>query len=95
MARLGSGYLGTDTLKTSTAMQEILPTPPSSYQYKKYNLYKFSFMNQQDCTVIVNGATTLFILAGQGFEITEIDQPINSFVVKESGITYTYIGGVY
>jgi hypothetical protein len=95
MARLGSGYIGTDSVKTSTANLEIIPTPPSTYQYKKYSLYKFSFVNGQDCTVVVNGETTLFIPAGQGFEIGEIDQPINSFVIKEAGVTYTFVGGVY
>jgi hypothetical protein len=94
MARLGSGYIGTDTVKTSTSNLEIIPTPPSSSPFKKYSCYKFSYTNGQDCTVIVNGVTTLFIPAGQGFEIGEVDQPINSFVIKESGITYTFIGGV-
>jgi hypothetical protein len=93
MARLGSGYIGSDSLKTSTSNLEIIPTPPSSHPYKKYSCYSICFTNGQDCTVIVNGATTLFITAGQGFAISEVDQPINSFVIKESGITYNWIGG--
>jgi hypothetical protein len=94
MARLGSGYIGTDSKKTSTSMIEIIPTPPSSYTFKKYNCYEFSFYNDQDCTVIINGETTVFLRAGFGFEMDSTDQPIHSFVIKESGITYTFIGGV-
>lgn len=90
--RIGSGYIGTDSIKTSTAMQEIIPTPPLSWSVG-YKLYKFEFINSdQDCTVIINSTTTLFLRAGYGFEINESDQPITSFIIKEAGVTYTYTG---
>jgi hypothetical protein len=93
--RIGNGYIGTDSLKTSTANLQIIPNPPSNFSLgTKYNLYKFAFMNDQDCTVIVNGGNTLFLRAGQGFEINESDLPINSFVIIEAGITYNWIGGI-
>jgi hypothetical protein len=93
MGKVGSGYLGTDTLKTSTAMVELVPTPPSTYPYGSYSLYRIAFLNDQDCTIILNGVTTLFIRAGQGFEIDSDDKGITSFVIKEAGITYNFIAG--
>jgi hypothetical protein len=41
----------------------------------------------------LNGVTTLFIRAGQGFEIDSDDKGITSFVIKEAGITYNFIAG--
>jgi hypothetical protein len=34
--RFGSGYIGTDSLKTSVAQQELIPTPPVNWN-TKYN----------------------------------------------------------
>lgn len=89
--RIGSGYVGTDSIKTSTANQNIIPSAPSNWTIP-LSLYKFEFINDQDCTVIVNNSTTLFLRAGYGFEISEIDLPISSFVIKDAGITYTFTG---
>jgi hypothetical protein len=88
------GYIGTPTLQTSSAMQELVPTPPSTYSFQTYCLYRMSFLNDQDCTIIINGTSTLFLRAGQGFESDSRDLGITSFVIKESGITYNFIGGV-
>jgi hypothetical protein len=90
MSRLGSGYIGSSQLLTSTLNQEIIPLPDSSKSFKKYSLYKFSFSNNQDVTVIINNDATIFIPAGRGFEIDETDAPIYSFVIKEAGITYNW-----
>jgi hypothetical protein len=93
MGKFGSGYIGTPTLQTSTANQELVPTPPSTYPYKNYCLYRMSFLNDQDCTIILNGTTTLFLRAGQGFESNSDDLGITSFVIKEAGITYNFVAG--
>lgn len=91
--RQGSGFIASNTLKTSTANLEIIPTPPSTYYKKKYGCYRMSFLNDQDCTVIVNG-TEIFLRAGQGFETNEVDAEIYSFIIKESGITYNFVCGM-
>lgn len=91
MGKIGSGYIGTDSLKVSVGNDQLVPTPPSSYPYSKYSFYKFSFNNQQDCTVIINNTTTIFIPAEQGFEMDSDDLGITSFVIKESGVTYTFV----
>jgi hypothetical protein len=91
--RQGSGFIGSNALKTSTVNLEIIPTPPSDYYKKKYGCYRFSFLNTEDCTVIVNG-TEIFLRAGQGFETNEVDAEIYSFIIKESGIHYNFVGGV-
>lgn len=92
MAKVGIGYIGTDSLKTSTANLQIIPSPSDASWNIGYKLYKFQFTNDQDCTVIINGLTTLFLRAGYGFEIESDDAPITSFVIVNAGITYTFTG---
>lgn len=87
----GSGYLGSPDLQTSTANQEIIPTPPVGWT-TGYNIYKFSFVNDQACHVKVNGNSQIFLRAGQGFNMDQNDRLINSFVIVESGITLNWIG---
>lgn len=89
--RIGSGYLGSDSLKTSTANEEVIPSPPSSWT-TGYKLYKFSFMNSDDCTVIINNKTKVFLRANQGFTMNEADSPIYSFKIVEPGVNYNWIG---
>jgi hypothetical protein len=90
--RFGSGYIGTDTLKTSVAQQELIPSPPANWN-TKYSLYKFTFMNDQDCSVLINGnLSAIFLRAGQGFDTDDSDAPIYSFKIVETGITYNFVG---
>ncbi|MGB6408130.1 MAG: hypothetical protein WBF39_11685 [Planococcus donghaensis] len=92
MAIQGSGYLGSTALQTSTANQEIVPSKKVGWT-SGYKLYKFSFDNEnQDCTVRINGETTLFLKAGQGFEIEQGDAPIHSFIIVTAGVTFSWIG---
>ena len=76
---------------TSTANQELLPNKPASWSHG-YKLIRFSFDNDQDCSVVVNGQVTIFLKAGQGFEIGEGDIPITSFKIVQAGITFNWIG---
>jgi hypothetical protein len=90
--RIGQGYIGTDSLKTSTANQECIPSVPVNWT-GRYNLYKFSFDNaDQSCSVKINGGSPIYLKAGQGFEIQKEDAPIWSFVIVEAGISYNWIG---
>lgn len=93
MVRVGIGYLGTSQLMVSTANLELVPSTTPTGWNMGYKLYRFSFLNDQDCTVIVNGVTTLFIRASQGFEINEPDAPITSFVIVTAGINYNFVAG--
>jgi hypothetical protein len=94
--RIGSGFIGSDSLKVSSVMEEVVPLPPASKPFKRYSLYQFSFLNHDaDCTVVINEDATIFLRAGQGFESDSEDMPIYSFVVKESGITYNWIAAFY
>lgn len=88
---IGNGYIGSPSLQTSTANQEILPSPPVSWS-KGYNLRKFSFMNDQNVTVKINNDKEIYLRAGQGFSTDYIDSPIWSFVIKEAGITFNFVG---
>lgn len=91
--KVGIGYVGSSDIQTSSAMQNIVPSPDASWN-TGYKLYKFSFVNPtQDCHVYINGSSQqIFIPVGQGFEIDSTDAPISSFVIKESGISFSWIG---
>lgn len=86
------GYLGSPQIMTSKVNQEVIDSKPVSWTHG-YKLYKFSFDNTQNCTVIINKKAIVFLKAGQGFEMNVGDEPIHSFIVMESGIEFTWIGG--
>lgn len=91
----GNGFYGSPSqLTTSGTNTEIVPDVPSNLNWsaKKFKFYKFSFHNFDQCTVSINGSQPILLLAEQGFETTEIDVPITSFIVYESNVRYQYIG---
>ena len=91
MERMGTGYLGSAKLETSTANLDIIPAKPAKWTLG-YNCYKFSFMNpDKACTVKINGGNPIFIDAGVGFNMDQYDAPIRSFVIIEPDIKYWYI----
>ncbi|MFS0643692.1 hypothetical protein [Siminovitchia sp. 179-K 8D1 HS] len=85
------GYIGSQELQTSEANKEIIPSKPDDWTHG-YKLYKFSFMNESDCTVVINDKYTIFLKANQGLSIDKGDEPIVSFKIKEGGIKYNFIG---
>lgn len=90
--RVGSGYIGSPHLETSeTSNYEVIPESPPTWS-GGYSFYKFAFMNDQDCTVIINGGNPIFLRAGQGFSTDYYDKLIESFVIVEEGIQYNWIG---
>lgn len=92
MSTKGNGYLGSSKLETSSANQEIVPQPPSHLNWTSgYKLYKFSFSNRQATQVIINNATTIYLEAGQGFEMETGDASIYSFIIVEPDITFNWI----
>lgn len=93
MYRMGSGYFGSDTLKTSTANIEIIQQHKPVTMNELFEAYKFSFMNYSTCTVKINGSSNaLYLREGQGFCSEMCDLPIYSFIIVTAGITYNYIG---
>jgi len=93
--RIGSGYFGSSSVQTSTELVEIIQQhKPSSWITSKLQVYKFSFMNNEDCHIEINESSSqIFLPAGTGFEMSEVDKELWSFVIVEAGVTYTYIGG--
>jgi hypothetical protein len=89
--RIGSGYLGSPNIETSVANAEIIPAKPSNWTVG-YKFYKFSFLNQSACHVSINGGNQIYLSENQGFTITEVDQPIESFKVIEGNIKYQWLG---
>ena len=89
----GNGYLGSSSPQVSKANQELIPAPPSNKGWTYgYKLYKFSFNNEEDVTIIINGDARIYLKAGQGFEIDQGDAPISSFVIVEPSKNYNWIG---
>lgn len=76
----------------STANQEILPIIDTNWSSPRGKYYKFSFLNTQACTVIVNDKDKNVLDAEQGFQIDENDAVIKSVVIVESGIDYKWSG---
>lgn len=89
--QIGSGYIGSPKLEKSTSNQEVIPSPPPTWTMK-YSFYKFSFSNDQECHVSINGGNPIYLRAGQGFQMDAHDSPITSFKISESGITYNFLG---
>jgi hypothetical protein len=89
--RLGSGYIGSSSIQTSTSNQQIIPTPPSNWTLG-YNCYKFSFVPLSSCSVQINNGQPIYIDADSGgFYTDHIDAPIWSFVVIESNIQFYWM----
>lgn len=86
--------LGSQSLQTSTANMEIIPSPPDNWTVD-YQLNPFSFMNDQDCTVRINGSDPIFLRAKQGFNLDHKYKTIRSFVIVEPEITFNWIGIIY
>jgi hypothetical protein len=95
MLSRGSGYFGSSALTTSTANQEIIQqNKPTGYMPALLSAYKLSFMNSQDCHVIINSSVNqIYLPANKGFNSDAIDKEIYTFVIVEAGISYCYIGG--
>lgn len=89
MAIKGSGFDGSEDIQISVANQELVPTTPSTWHNVVKSFYKFSFINKQDCHIIVNGKR-LFCEADDGFESTEIDVEIHSFIIEEAGVEFNW-----
>jgi hypothetical protein len=76
----GTSILGSSALQTSVANQEIIPANKS--------LVNFELVNDQICTISINGGTAIYIRANQGILI----DVIKSCKIVEAGITFNWIG---
>lgn len=90
--------MGSRELSTSTAMQEVVPNKPDNWSVAM-RFIEFSFVNSQDCHVILNGKSKLdgednkiFLRANQGLNISEKDVNVDSFIIVEDGIEYNWVG---
>jgi hypothetical protein len=77
---------GSPEVLASVANAEIIPAGKS--------YLSFQLLNDQDCTIKVNGSNPIFIRANQGFSSTFEHSPIYSFKIVEAAKTYTWIGSI-
>ena len=82
--RIGSGFIGSPGIQTSVAGEEILPECKICY--------KLSMINDNACTISINGQTPIYLRAMQGFNHDEVDVLIRSFKIVEAGVTFNFIG---
>lgn len=83
---MATRFKGTDEIKASVANEELLP--------KNHYFYKFSLMNDKDCTVSINDSDPIFLQENIGFSTDNADVNINSFKFLEDGVGYFWIGGL-
>lgn len=83
--QIGARYYGSPSLEVSTDNHELVPD--------KVSFYKFSFAPSEDCTVKINNSSPILIRADLGFSMNETDAFISSFIIVESGIEFSWIGG--
>lgn len=89
--------IGSKTLSITTEeMQEIIPTAPEGWTVPVV-FNKFSFLNSEECHVILNGDSGLygeenkiFLRKNQGLNLK--DMRIESFVIVEKGLEYNWVG---
>lgn len=81
----------------SEAMQDIMPKIPDRWTVP-IKFINFSFMNQEACTVVLNGKSNLtgednkiYLMANQGLNIFDGDTNVESFVIVEDGIPYNFV----
>ena len=86
MQQIGGFFSGSSQIETSKAGENIIPDNMS--------FYKYSFMNpEQNCTVSINESEPIFLQAGMGFTMDQVDARIHSFRVLENDIRYFWVGG--
>ena len=65
---------------------------PHGRTRRNLRLTTFSFFNEQDCTVIINGTEKITVFGGFGLQL-QYNIPVFSFVIVEPDITFFWIGG--
>jgi len=89
----GNGFIGSATILTSVANQEIIPDPDPSLNWTQgYKLAKVTLLNYSDCTVKINNGLPIFLKSYQGFNTDGTDALITSLKIVENGILYSFMG---
>jgi hypothetical protein len=88
---LMANIIGSSAKQTSQANAEIVPSPPQDWINVVYTFKEFELLNDQDCTLIVDGGSEVFLRANQGFKYSSEHKPIKSVKIKEAGITFNWI----
>jgi len=86
-----ANIIGSTQKQTSVANAEIIPSPPQTWVNVTYSFKEFELLNDQDCTLIVDGGNEIFLRANQGFKYFSEHKPIKSVKIKEAGITFNWI----
>lgn len=89
---MSNGFLGSNEIKTSITNQEVVPASPEGWTRDRYLLYKLSFINYDPCRISINGGNPIHLNSEQGFESSIEDAKIDSFVIVDSGVRFSWIG---
>ena len=94
MGKYMGGYAGSSNVLTSTANQELVPStlyPGTCHSQKNY-FCEFYFYNNADCHIKVNGSGSIYLKAGQNFEMDETNPMISSFIIVDANVSFSWVG---
>ena len=77
----GGRVVGSPALQTSVAGEEIVPSTTKT-------VINFELLNDQNCTISLNGQDAIFVRASQGIKIPIV----NSCKIIEADITFNWTG---
>lgn len=79
------------TTSTNTELVDKVKLFPAHYTDKDFR--SINFINFNDCTIeaVIDGITSTFVLK-EYVGISIEDKRVNSFIIKESGVGYYFLG---
>ena len=86
-----ANIIGSSNKQTSQVNAEIVPSPPITWVNVVYSFKEFELLNDQDCHIIIDGGSEVFLRANQGFKYFSEFDGIKSVKIKEAGITFNWI----
>lgn len=89
-------YVGSSGIEVSTANQELVVTPVDWVNTKMF-YSQFSFLNEDPCTVCINGSDPIYLRAFQGWNVEANKnnnlQPVKSFKIVEQNVKFNLAAG--
>lgn len=96
---MARNIIGSNGLKITTVENEqIVPQAPQGWTVP-IAFRSFTFMNTEECHIVLNGNSRLggeenviYLRPYQGFSVCEEDVKVFSFIIKEVGVEYNWVG---
>lgn len=89
--RIGVGFFGSEELMTTTEKNTEIIQQHKAAGNNYFAAYSFSFKTYVDCHIKVNGVL-LNLEANMTFNTSYIDPRVETFIIVEEDVIYTYMG---